>query len=500
MTKTAKIMALLGISLLSFTGFLDATIVSTALPSIQMNLHMTVTELQWVMNAFFLGISAFMASMGRIADLYGRRKIFYIGTLIFGLASLGAGFSTQAIYLIFFRALQGITTTITIPVGVALIQKIFEKHETAKAMGLFASITGAGLALGPVVGGVLVTAFGWPSVFLVNIPFIVLGFSLCLFTVNESRSKKEMHLDYFGILFLALTVGALVFAVVEANNYGWDSPIIITSFITFIFSFILLIITEAKVKDPIMSGSLFKNPVFTSAMLFVFVGGGLMSVILFVNPLYLNLIIKKSVLMTGILLFIMPLVVMTSSPIIGQINDRVGPRRTIIFGAIFYLVAISCQMLFSADLNYILLVFGFVIFGLGWAIVNQAPAVALGNSVDENHISVAIGALFSFYNIGAALMLAISVTLFHWRALHSLTENFNNQGLQINSQQQNLLEQFVRQPEKMPLIIQQLNFVHRDVQKIFKNAFMSGMHAMYWPLGILAVMALFVVILFMKKE
>jgi EmrB/QacA subfamily drug resistance transporter len=449
MAKASKIFALMGISLLSFTGFLDATIVSTALPSIQASLHMSVTELQWVMNAFFLGISAFMASMGRVADIYGRRKIFYIGTLIFGIASLGAGLATSAGWLIVFRAIQGITTAITIPVGIALIQTIFDQNETAKAMGIFSSITGAGLALGPVVGGALITAFGWPAVFLVNIPFIVIGFGMCFFTVKESRSTTEMRLDYFGILFLVLTIGALVFAVVEANNYGWESTPIISSFVIFVVSLIFLIVTEAKVAHPIMSGDLFKNRVFISSILFAFAGGGLMSVILFIDPLYLNLIINKNIFLTGVLLFIMPLVVMTSSPIIGRINHHTGPRKIMIYGAIFYILAAASQMFFSAHLNYFLLTAGFIIFGLGWAVVNQAPAVALGQSVAGDHVSVAMGALFSFYNIGAAVMLALGVTLFHWRTQVELLQNFANQHLVLNAQQQALLEQFVKQPDKM---------------------------------------------------
>ena len=231
LSRAKKLYLLYGVSMLSFTGFLDATIVSAALPDIQSSLNMSVTQLQWIMNAFFLGISAFMASMGRVGDLYGRRKVFYIGTLVFGLASISAGLATAPAFLILCRALQGITTAITIPVGIALIQAAHDKKEIAKAMSIFGSITGAGLALGPVIGGALVTGFGWPAVFFVNIPFIIVGFALCMVGVKESRSNSEMTLDYFGIVFLTLTIASLVFGMVQANSAGWNSELVITSFI-----------------------------------------------------------------------------------------------------------------------------------------------------------------------------------------------------------------------------------------------------------------------------
>lgn len=487
MTKINKIIALIGISLLSFTGFLDVTIVSTALPDMQSGLHMSVTQLQWVMNACFLGVSAFMASMGRVADMYGRRKVFYIGVIIFGLASLGAGLAAHPFILILCRAIQGITIAITIPVAIGLIQTVFEQHEIAKAMGVFGTITGSGLALGPVAGGALVTHFGWPSVFLVNIPFVILGFALCLFTVNESRSTSKMRLDYFGILFLVLTIGSLVFAVVEANNFGWDSPVIIASFIIFALSLILFVITESNVTDPIMAPALFKNHVFIPAMLFSFIGGALMGVILFINPLYLNLILNKSIWMTGVYLFIIPVAVMLSSPFIGHINHKVGPRKIMLYGSLFYLLAALGHLFFSVSTNNVLLIATFTLFGLGWAIVNQVPAVALGQAIDTDHVGVAMGALFSFFNIGAAVVLAVSVALFHFFALHDLIHHLGT----LNANQLNLIHQFVNQPEQLQAVLAKLNMSHNAL--IFKNAFMSGLHAMYIPLIAFAVIALLAV-------
>lgn len=500
MANYTKVFALAGISILSFTGYLDATIVSTALPTIQSSLHMTVSELQWIMNAFFLGISAFMASMGRVADIYGRRKVFYIGAVIFGLASFGAGMATEAIWLIIFRAIQGIVVAITIPVGITLIQTIFSKSEAPKAMGIFGAITGAGLALGPVVGGALVTHFGWPSVFFVNIPFILVGLALCLFTLKESRSKTKMTLDYFGIIFMVLTIGSLVFAVVEINTYGLNSWLIKSSFIVFILSLVTLIFTEMNVKHPIMAAALFKNPVFIGSLFFIFVGGGLMSVILFIDPLYLSLVLNQTSWMTGVYLFIIPLTVMSLSPFIGYLNERIGPRKTMILGALFYLMTAIGQIYFSINLNYFLLIPTFIIFGMGWSIINQSPAVAIGQSISEDHLSVAIGVLFTFYNIGASVLLAVAVMLFHWQTKNHLLHDFSSSGMPLSEAQQQGLTDFISNPNTMNQIIQQLHLTQPNIQDIFKNAFMSGLHMMYMPLLALSVMALILVKYRMKSN
>ncbi len=437
LSSTQKRCLLFGVSLLSFTGFLDATIVSTALPDIQTTLHIPIAELQWVMNAFFLGVSAFMASMGRIADLYGRRKIFYMGTIIFMLASIGAGLAATPVFLIVCRALQGITTAITIPVGVALIQVAYDQKDLAKAMGIFGSITGAGLALGPIMGGALVTAFGWPAIFFVNIPFVILGFVLCLLSVKESRSQSNMTLDYLGILFLTITITSLVLSMITLS---------VTSLVVFLVSLLIFIFVERRVKHPIMAGYLFKNSVFVPSLLFSIAAGAAVSVLLFIDPLYLHQVLEKSNFATGALLFIISSMVVIGAYISGHLYRYFGGRLLMIFGSIAFLLMALLHTVFGTSTNYGLIVPAFILMGLGWAIVNTTPATLLGERIQGDHMGVAIGALFSFFNISASVVLALATLLFHTQ-----------------------------------------------------SSFMSGMHVMYVPILVLASVSLFVLIFIMKK-
>ncbi|MDR3492479.1 MAG: MFS transporter [Gammaproteobacteria bacterium] len=500
MSKFSSYIALIGISLLSFTAYLDVTIVSTALPDIQTSLHMTVSELQWVMNACFLGVSAFMASMGRLADIYGRRKVFYIGTLIFGFASISAGLSSTAIWLILFRAIQGITAAIILPVGVALISTLFNKNDIAKAMGIFGIITGAGLALGPVVGGALVSVFSWPAVFFVNIPFIIVGFAMCFFTVKESYSQAKMQIDYLGMIFLILTISSLVFAMVEGTNYGWDSPLIICSFLLFIVSLIFLIVVEKRVSDPIIDESLFKNPAFLTTVFVFFVAGGLMAVILFIDPLYLHLILNKSIWMTGIYLFIIPLTSMLASPFIGKLNQLQGPRRLIIYSAILFIVASILQSLFDAEFNLVWILVGFISFGLAWSISCQSPAIYIAQMIKQDHISVALGTLYSFWNIGAAVLLALGASLFHLSVQQSISHQLISENFVVANSDQIILNQFVKQPDQMLTIINKLSLPHAEMKNIFTQAFLSGMHAMFWPLIVFSTIVFLAFVLLKSKK
>jgi len=499
-SKTTQLCLLFGVSLLSFTGFLDATIVSTALPDIQRSLNMSVTQLQWIMNAFFLGVSAFMASTGRVGDIYGRRKVFYIGTLIFGLASIGAGLAPSAGVLILCRALQGITTAITIPVGVTLIQVAHSKKELAKAMSIFGSITGAGLAIGPVLGGALVTHFGWPAVFLVNIPFIVIGFVLCMISVEESQSDAVMSLDYLGIIFLALTITAFVFAMVEANQLGWHAPLIIISFAVSIVSLIIFIFVERSAKHPIMAGYLFRNRVFLPAMFFSFLGGSAMSVVLFIDPLYLHSILQQSNFMTGLILFIIALVVVISAYMVGHLHPHLGSRTLMIIGSFAYLSMALLHMIFTIHLSYMLIVPTFILMGIGWGIVNTVPGTALGENISEDHIGVAIGALFSFYNIGAAVILALSVVMFHSKALYSSVVQFATRHLPLSSMDANAIKQFISQPDKMNSIAHKLDSNTLTAIDILKHAFVNAMHQMYIPVVIVSLIALFGLVFIMRTE
>jgi MFS family permease len=189
--------ALLGVSLLAFTGFLDATIVNTALPFIQTALKANILQLQWIANIFTIILSMTMIAMGKFADLWGRKKVFYFGVIIFSIAALGAGLSQTVEMLVFFRGLQALGASIIFVVSAALLSDIFPEHERVKAISIYGGVTGFGLMIGPFLGGILITILDWRWVFWINLPLIAVGLATCSFSLKDHPHEKHSIIVHF---------------------------------------------------------------------------------------------------------------------------------------------------------------------------------------------------------------------------------------------------------------------------------------------------------------
>ena len=171
--------ALLGVSIASFLGCVDFTIVNTALPALQADLGASVDALQWVINGFILALSSFMVLVGRLADLHGRKRVLFIGLTVFGLASLAAGLAGQIDTLIGARVAQGLACAVLYTASGAIVSSTFETAEQGRAFGVLFGVNGVGLAVGPVLGGLITSAFGWQWIFLINVPFVLLSLGIC---------------------------------------------------------------------------------------------------------------------------------------------------------------------------------------------------------------------------------------------------------------------------------------------------------------------------------
>jgi MFS family permease len=187
--------ALTGINILSFVVFIDFTIVNTILPGIQRELHASVDELQWVMNAFFLMLTVFMVTMGRLGDIYGRRRVFYTGVIVFTLASFLAGTANDPQFLIACRFAQGIAGAIVLTCAVGLVNHHFPEVEQGRALAVFMSVTGFGMAVGPVLGGLFLSTLSWRWAFYVNVPVVILGFAVAWRSVEETPRLAHERVD-----------------------------------------------------------------------------------------------------------------------------------------------------------------------------------------------------------------------------------------------------------------------------------------------------------------
>ncbi len=414
-----KWQAFIGICLLSFGCYLDYTVVNVALPVIQEELGASLTSLQWVMNIYFLVLCISATVMGRWGDLYGRRRLFYIGAGIFAFSSCLAGFSPTIHWLIFGRFLQGISAAIVLPLGPSLLPGVFPKEEHGRAIGWLGSLGGVALALGPLLGGVIVTYWGWRWIFFINIPLTLLGFVFCWNSVKESVSGlTSRSMDWQGMFSIAFAVGGIVLGLIHSATHGWRNPLtLIFLGIGIVASFILVIIEQNK-EEPIIQFKDFLKLLFFSGALLSIISGMFSSVALFFEPLYLQIIRSQTPQMVGMILFSIPLAVLIIALLVGWLIQSFGLINTILIGLVLGSLSALMQTFFSVATPIWFMIITFLALGGMWAMGNTAAIIAAQTSVGAVRVSGATGTMVTTFNIGGSIGLAVGVMLYQTLSLH----------------------------------------------------------------------------------
>ncbi len=234
LTRAQRWLALVGICVPMAIQPLNWSIVDTALPTLQRELGASVLQLAWMINSFGLLISILLVTMGRLADIHGGKKFFVAGAILLGVASLIAGFAEHPGWIIATQGLQGVAGSILMPVSQALLSHLFPEKERAKAIGIWAAVFGIALGLGPILGGAIITYFGWRWIFFINIPLVLVGIFFTIRYVTESKSHKHGGtIDPKGVLLLALSIGSLLLGVMQGPVWGWRSLFTIGLFVLF---------------------------------------------------------------------------------------------------------------------------------------------------------------------------------------------------------------------------------------------------------------------------
>jgi EmrB/QacA subfamily drug resistance transporter len=387
---------------------LDVTILNVALPSIQRDFGASVSGAQWTIDAYTLVIACLLMLSGSMGDRLGRRRTFQLGLLIFtigsGLCSIAPGLG----WLIAFRMIQAIGGSMLNPVAMAIVTNVFtEPKERARAIGWWGGVAGISIAGGPLVGGLLVQAIDWRSVFWVNIPVGLAAIVLTHKYVPESKAPHPRRIDPVGQVLMILTLGLLVFGIIEAPNHGWGSDLILACFAGALICGTLLVYFEARHPEPLIDLRFFRSPPFSGAAVvsvcaFVSLGG-----FLFLNTLYLQDVRGFSPLHAGIALLPMAAVMMVLSPISGRVVGHRGPRPSLVLGGVFVLAAGLVAAVPTGEPGDLRLFLAFALLGtgLGWAnaaITNTAVA-----GMPRDQAGVAAGVASTTRQLGSALGVAI---------------------------------------------------------------------------------------------
>ncbi len=395
-----------------FMIMLDNTVVNVALPSIQRDLHASLSALEWTVNAYTLTFAVLLVTGGRLGDIFGRRRMFLFGVVVFGISSAAIGFAPTDTMLVAFRAVQGIGAAFMMPATLSIITQAFPAHQRGTAIGTWAGVSALALAIGPVLGGFLTEQVSWRAIFFINPPIAIIAIAVTLFAARESRDETvSRKVDFPGIASITIGLTALVLALVQGNAWHWGSARIISLFAIAALSLVTFVIAELRGPAPMIDFSFFRSRTFVGANLVAFVVSFAMLAQFFFLALYMQNILHYSPLQTGLRFLPATLVIIVMGPLAGRLTDRIGPRPLMVSGLLVVATALFIQSRLTVHTGYGLLLPGFVLMGLGMGLTMSPMSTAAMNAVDRTKAGVASGVLSMNRMVGGTFGVAVTGAL-----------------------------------------------------------------------------------------
>ena len=391
-----------------FMVMLDNTVVNVALPSIQRDLHASLSALEWTVNAYTLTFAVLMVTGGRLGDIFSRRRMFVFGVVVFGLSSLAIGFAPNDTMLVAFRAVQGIGAAFMMPATLSIITQAFPPNQRGMAIGTWAGVSALALAIGPVVGGFLTEQVSWRAIFFINPPIAIVAVAVTLFATRESRDETVgKAVDYAGIAAITVGLTALVLALVEGNAWHWGSARVISLFAISLIGLGSFVPIELRVKAPMIDFRFFRSRSFLGCNVVAFIVSFAMLAQFFFLALYMQNILHYSPLQAGVRFLPATLVIIVMGPIAGRLTDRIGPRPLMTLGLTIVATALFIQSRLTVHTGYGLLLPGFVLMGLGMGMVMSPMSTAAMNAVDRTKAGAASGLLSMSRMVGGTFGVAV---------------------------------------------------------------------------------------------
>ena len=396
-----------------FMIMLDNTVVNVALPSIQRDLGASISGLEWTINGYTLSFAVLLATGGRLGDIFGRRRMFLFGVVIFALSSATAGLAQGATDLVISRVVQGVGAALMMPGTLSIITDAFPAHERGKAMGTWAGVSALALAVGPVLGGFLTEHVSWRAIFYLNIPVAVGAVTATIFAVRESRDTTVgRDVDYLGVATLTGSLTALVLALVEGNSWGWGSPAIIGLLAAAVLGAIAFVQVELWVKAPMVEFRFFADRNFLGAVVVALIITFAMMGVFFFLALYMQDILRYSPLEAGVRFLPSTLMIVGVAPVAGRLADRFGPRWLIVAGLSILTLSLYSFTGIAVDSGYLDLLPGFMLLGIGIALTMSPMTSAAMNAVSVQKAGIASGVLSMFRMVGGSLGVAVTGAIF----------------------------------------------------------------------------------------
>ena len=388
---------------------IDVTIINVALPAIGRGLHASLSDLQWSVDAYTLVLASLLMASGSTADRFGRRRVFQIGLVLFTLGSLLCSLATSVGALVLFRSLQALGGSMLNPVALSIISNTFtEPRARARAMGVWGAVFGMSLALGPVLGGLLVTSISWRAIFWINIPVGVAAIILTQLFVPESKAGTARRFDPFGQLLVVVMLVTLTYGVIEGPSKGWGSPLIAGMFVVAAVAAAALVRVESRRAQPLLEVRFFRSVPFSGASLIAVFAFGILSGFLFLNTLYLQEARGYSAMHAGLLTLPMAAMICLFAPVSGRLIATRGSRLPLVLAGLAEAgsLALLTQLSDATSLPYLLL--SYVLFGIACGLVNAPISNTAVSGMPNSQAGVAASVASASRQTGSVLGVAIT--------------------------------------------------------------------------------------------
>jgi EmrB/QacA subfamily drug resistance transporter len=421
MAERTRWWALIAVSLATLMAYLDNNVTNVALPTIERSLHLSVSGLEWIVSSYLLVLSGLLLVGGRIADIYGRRRIFLAGLVIFTLSSLAAGLAGSSGELIAARAVQGLGAALIMPAALAIIAATFtDPRERTTALGISGAIGALGLALGPVIGGVISQHLHWGWIFLINVPLGAVTFVIAVPFIAESRGTRPAseaagrrpataaaRLDVAGLSTSALTLFTLVYALIEGGDKGWTSPLIVGAFAVAAVAAGIFLVIESRSAHPMIPLPIFRSAEFSGGVGTMMIWSfGVFGIYFFTSP-YLQHNLGFSPSKAGLAFVPMALCLAIAAALSPRVVPLLGAHRTVALGMAVMTVGLMLFARLGAGATFGSLLPGFVLFGLGAGLMN----VPLTNAVLSGAPTSQAGIASALFNASREVAGLLGVTV-----------------------------------------------------------------------------------------
>ncbi|WP_371678619.1 MFS transporter [Streptomyces sp. NBC_01276] len=387
---------------------LDNTVLNVALPSMRHELHASVSGMQWTIDAYTLVLASLLILAGSTADRIGRRRVFAAGLVLFTAGSALCSLAPTLEWLIAFRMVQAVGGSMLNPVAMSIITNTFtDPKERARAIGVWGAVVGISMAAGPLIGGLLVDSVGWRSIFWVNLPVGLLALALTLRYLPESRAEHPRRSDPVGQLLVMVLLGAMTYGIIEGPAAGWTSPVIVGCALAAVAALTALIVYEPRRAEPLIDPRFFRSAPFSGATVMAVSAFAALSGFLFLNTLYLQDVRGLGALDAGLYMLPMAVPAFLCAPLAGRLVATRGPRLPLLIAGVAMGASGLLFAAFSAEGSTPLMFAGYVLFGIGFGLVNAPITNTAISGMPRAQAGVAAAVASTSRQTGGALGVAV---------------------------------------------------------------------------------------------